>query len=193
MKAVSVEAATEILRNGGVVLAPTETVVGLVAAERGLRRLSEIKHRDPEKPIALLCATREEAFQMIPYVSALAEKLADRYWPGPLTLVMRKEDGGTIGVRVSDHEVIGRLLGSYGGPLYATSANLAGEPAPAAIEEVDPRIVEAVDAIVEGEIGAGEASAVVDLSDSEARLLRANAVLDETELRRIAGETRENV
>lgn len=193
MKAVSVEAAAEILREGGVVLAPTETVVGLVAAEHGRRRLSEVKHRDPEKPIALLCATREEAFQMVPYIPALAEKLAERYWPGPLTLVMRKKGGGTIGVRVPDHGVIGGLLGSYGGPLYATSANLAGEPAPAAVEEVDPRIVEAVDAIVEGETGAGEASAVVDLADSEARLLRANEVLDETELRRIAGETRENV
>ena len=131
MKTSSVKTAAEVLRKSGVVLVPTETVVGLAAAEPGRRRLSEIKHRDPEKPIALLCATREEAFGMVPRVPALAGKLAERYWPGPLTLVLRDAAGGTIGVRVPDHAVVAALLAAYGGPLYATSANPAGEPPPA--------------------------------------------------------------
>lgn len=193
MRTIPAGAAANLLREGGVILAPTETVVGLVAAHSGLQRLSEIKHRDPTKPIALLCATPKEAFEMASKVPVLAEKLAERYWPGPLTLVLSGAKGETIGVRVPDHEIIGELLAAYRGPLYATSANLAGEPAPASVEEVDPRVAGAVDAVIEGETGAGEASAVVDLSGPKARLLRPNEILTENDLARLIEETSESV
>ncbi len=192
MKTVSVGLAADILRGGGVVLAPTETVVGLVAAEPGRRRLSGIKHRDPGKPIALLCATPEEAFRMSSEVPHLARKLAELYWPGPLTLVLDSAGGGTIGVRVPDHEVISRLLAACGEPLYATSANLAGNTPPAALDQVDPRILEYVDATVAGEdageTSAGEASAVVDLSNGRTTLLRPNSLLTEDKLSSLSGE-----
>lgn len=193
MKPVSTCEAADVLRQGGVILTPTETVVGLVASQRGLRRLSEIKHRDPEKPIALLCATEKEAFEIASGVPAIAEKLAELYWPGSLTLVLRGVGGGTIGVRVPDHEVVVELLAAYGGPLYATSANLASESPPAALEEVDPRVAELVDAVVEGETGGGEASAVVDLSGDKAQLLRSNRILSEDELLRLVRETKEKI
>ena len=193
MKPASTNEAANVLRDGGVVLAPTETVVGLLAAGSGLRRLSGIKHRDPEKPIALLCGTSREAFEMASEVPAVAEKLAKRYWPGPLTLVLPKTGGGTIGVRVPDHETVAGLLTVVGEPLYATSANLAGEPAPARLEDVDPRITGAVDAIIGGKTGAGEASAVVDLSAAEPRLLRASEMLTEEDLLRLTGEARNSI
>lgn len=193
MKTVQITGAANILRSGGAVLVPTETVVGLVAAESGSGRLSEIKRRNPQKPIALLCATRDEAFGMASEVSAVAKRLAERHWPGPLTLVLRRAGGGTIGLRVPDHEVVVELLRSYGGPLYATSANPAGEPPPAALEEVDPSILEIVDAAVEGESGAGEASAVVDLSGDEPLLLRANSRITQEELLRLSSEMGGNI
>lgn len=193
MKPVSVKEAADVLREGGVILAPTETVVGLISAESGLKRLAKIKHRDPEKPIALLCATKKDAFAMVSEVPVVAEKLAERYWPGPLTLVLRQAAGGTIGVRVPDHEIISELLDAYGGPLYATSANLAGEPAPTTLQDVDPRVVNAADASIEGGTGAGEASAVVDLSGNEARLLRANELISKDELLRLVGKTGKKV
>jgi len=80
------------------------------------------------------------------------------------------------------------VLEAYGGPLYATSANLAGEPAPPGLEEVDPLVVEAVDVIVESGSGSGEASAVVDLSGGRVRLLRATESLSEDELARLAAD-----
>lgn len=193
MKTVSVNEAADVLRRGGIALVPTETVVGLVAAKRGLQRLSEIKGRDPQKPIALLCATVEEASELASEFPSVARELARRYWPGPLTLVLRAAGSGTIGVRVPDHEVVRELLAAYGGPLYATSANLAGEQPPASLKEVDPYLASSVDAIVGGETGAGEASAVVDLSGDRARLLRSNQMLTEDKLLRLIEEDQESV
>ncbi len=176
--------AAAVLRNGGVVLAPTETVVGLVASE--VRRLNEVKGSDPGKPLALLCASAEEAFSFAIDVPPLARALAEAHWPGPVTLVLNRDGGGTVGVRVPGGVVVD-VLRAYGGPLYATSANLSGRPAPRAIGEVDGRVLADVDLVLEGEPGSGEASAVVDLSGGEARLLRATAALTGERLRKMAG------
>jgi L-threonylcarbamoyladenylate synthase len=145
MRTVAPGEAIAALKAGKVALVPTETVVGLVATEPGLQRIREIKGREANKPIALLCASAEEAFGLAANVPPLAEQLADIYWPGPLTLVLDLPSGGTIGVRVPAGRAVRGLLESYGGPLYATSANISGEPAPAALDEVDPRVLEAVE------------------------------------------------
>ena len=181
-KTFSPAEAAEALRDGKVALVPTETVVGLVAAESGLRRIWEIKGRDPGKPVALLCASAEQAFALAASVPPLARGLAEFYWPGPLTLVLDHPGGSTVGVRVPAGPVVREVLAAFGEPLYATSANLSGEPAPKGLEEVDQRVSEEVDLTVEGESGSGEASAVVDLSGGRVRLLRASADLTEDRL-----------
>jgi L-threonylcarbamoyladenylate synthase len=89
-------------------------------------------------------------------------------------------------VRVPAGPVVRAVLAAYGEPLYATSANLAGEPPPKALSEVDPRVSESVELAVEGESGSGEASAVVDLSGGRVRLLRATEELSEETLARFA-------
>ena len=188
MKTVPPKEAAALLREGFVALVPTETVVGLVAARSGLEKLWEIKGRDPNKPIALLCASAEEAFAMAVNVPPLAEKLAATFWPGPLTLVLDASGGGTVGVRVSHHPAVAALLTAHRAPIYATSANLAGNPAPRALDDVDPRVAATVDFAVEGYPGDGEASAVVDLSEGKIALLRPGPGLDEATLRRLAGE-----
>ena len=186
MKIVSPMEAAEALRAGKAALVPTETVVGLVAAERGLDRIHEIKGRDPDKPVALLCSSSEEAFALAANVPPPAKRLAEAYWPGPLTLVLDRLAGGTVGVRVPAGPVVRAVLAAYGEPLYATSANLAGKPPPKALSEVDPRVSESVELAVEGESGSGEASAVVDLSGGRVRLLRATEELSEETLARFA-------
>jgi L-threonylcarbamoyladenylate synthase len=188
MRTVSPHEAVAALRAGNVALIPTETVVGLVAAEPGLPRIREIKGREADKPIALLCASAEEAFGLAANVPPLAGQLAELYWPGPLTLVLDLPSGGTIGVRVPAGRAVRDLLESYGGPLYATSANLSGEPARAAPDDVDPQVLEAVDIVVEGERGSGEASAVVDLSGDNVRLVRATRELSTQRLACLASE-----
>jgi L-threonylcarbamoyladenylate synthase len=186
MRTVSSRDAVATLRAGNVVLVPTETVVGLVAAEQGLPRIREIKGRDANKPIALLCTSADEAFGLAANVPSLARDLAELYWPGPLTLVLDLPSGETIGVRVPAGKAVRDLLEAYGAPLYATSANLSGQPARAALDEVDPRVLEAVDIIVRGERGTGEASAVVDVSGGNVRLVRATGELSTQRLARLA-------
>jgi L-threonylcarbamoyladenylate synthase len=187
--AVSPREAARVLRAGKVALVPTETVVGLVAAESGLARIRDIKGRDADKPIALLCASPEEAFALASSVPPLALRLASLYWPGPLTLVLDHTSGGTVGVRVPADSAVRAVLAAYGEPLYATSANPSGEPAPKGLEEVDPRTSEAVDLIVDGEPGSGEASAVVDLSNGRVQLLRATEDLSAERLAELVAET----
>jgi L-threonylcarbamoyladenylate synthase len=187
MKTVSPHEAVTTLRAGSVALVPTETVVGLVATEPGLPRIREIKGREANKPIALLCASAEEAFKLTTAnVPPLAQHLAELYWPGPLTLVLDLPAGGTIGVRVPAGRAVRDLLEAYGAPLYATSANLSGEPAAAAPDDVDPQVLESVDIVVSGEKGTGEASAVVDLSKGNVRLVRATKELSTQNLARLA-------
>jgi len=188
MRAVSPREAAEVLRAGKVALVPTETVVGLVAAESGLARVREIKGREAEKPIALLYASAEEALELAENVPPIATKLADLYWPGPLTMVLDLPSGGTIGVRVPAGRAVRELLATFGGPLYATSANLSGERDAESVEAVDRRVLEAVDVVVEGEPGSGEASAVVDLSGGKVRLLRATRGLTAEKLAGLAAE-----
>jgi L-threonylcarbamoyladenylate synthase len=185
MKTLPAHGAVRALEAGEVALVPTETVVGLVAAESGLARVREIKGRDAGKPIALLCLSAEEAFGLVDNVPQLATKLADIYWPGPLTLVLDLPDGQTLGMRVPAGSAVRELLAAYGGPLYATSANLSGEPAPKGLDGVDPRVLEAVDLVVEGDPGSGAASAVVDLSGGKVRLLRADGELSTQKLARL--------
>lgn len=186
MRTASPQEAVAALKSGKVALVPTETVVGLVAAESGLSRVREIKVRDADKPIALLCISAEEAFELAENVPPLARRLADLYWPGPLTLILDLQHGGTVGLRVPAGGAVRELLAAYDGPLYATSANLSGQPAMAAPEEVDPRVLDAVDVIVEGASGSGEASAVVDLSGGNVRLVRADGQLSIQKLKNLA-------
>jgi L-threonylcarbamoyladenylate synthase len=186
MRYVSTPEAGGLLREGRVGLVPTETVVGLVAGKAGLPRLFEIKGRDPDKPIAVLCGGTEDALALGRNVPPLALSLANRFWPGPLTLVLDAEGGGTVGVRVPAHPVTWAVLASYGGPVYATSANPSGGRAPRALEEVDPALSATVDFAIRGEPGSGEASAVVDLSGGESRLLRPTGDFTEEMLYRMA-------
>jgi len=186
VRCVSAALAGELLSEGKVGLVPTETVVGLVAGEAGLPRLFEVKGRDPGKPIAMLCGSVRDALALAREPSPLARTLADHFWPGPLTLVLEARGGGTVGVRVPAHPVTRAVLASYGEPFYATSANPSGGKDPRSLEEVDPLISATADFAVSGEPGSGEASAVVDLSGDNVRLLRPTRSLSEAELTRVA-------
>lgn len=178
--------AVRALRDGGVVLVPTETVVGLVCAEEGLPKIYDIKGRDANKPVALLCRDADEAFALAREVPDVARSLAARFWPGPLTVVLKsRQSSMSIGLRVP-LGTVKKLLEACGGPLYGTSANISGEVPAESLGGVDSRIVGLVDVVVEGEGGGGEASAVVDLSREEPRLIRESAALTEKQLREIS-------
>ncbi len=177
--------AAETLRRGGVVVMPTETVYGLACNAldpEAVRRVFEVKGRPSENPLIVHCASVEDARRVCAEWPPLAEKLARRFWPGPLTMVLPKAahvpletTGGldTVAVRVPDHEVALDLIGKAGLPLAAPSANLFMGLSPTRVEDLDPAILVDVDEVIDGgPCRVGLESTVLDLSQGEPRILR---------------------
>lgn len=154
--------AAATLRKGGLIAFPTETYYGLAVDpfnESALHRLFDIKQRPSVKPVLLLVSARGRIAEVADGIPVVAERLMDRYWPGPLTMVFsaRSElpatltgDTGTIGVRVSSNPVANSLLHIFGGPLTATSANRSGEDAARTETEVRKIFGRDIDMILPG-------------------------------------------
>jgi tRNA threonylcarbamoyl adenosine modification protein (Sua5/YciO/YrdC/YwlC family) len=179
--------AVALLRRGGVVGIPTDTVYGIGADpfdEIAVTRLYEIKGRDEAKAIAILAADVTQA-EAVARLSGPARELAERYWPGPLTLVLPRAAGAprslgdperdTVGVRVPGHPVALGLLRAAG-PLSVTSANRSGEPPVSGSDEAVETLGDLVDLYLPGRSGGGEASTVVDVTGAELRVLRQGPV-----------------
>ncbi len=191
--------AAQILAGGGIVVYPTETLYGLGAAAgnaAALQRLVDLKGREPTKAIAVLVADVQMLGMLVTEIPPLADALIHRFWPGPLTIVLRARPtvssvltggGDGIGVRLSSHPMATALVRSLGQPLTAPSANPAGQPPPRRIEVARAYFDARVDFYLDGGSLAGEpASTVVDLR-SGLRLLRHGAVGAEV-LRSVAGD-----
>ena len=155
------------VRNGGVIAYPTEGVWGLGCDPRNesaVMRLLALKQREVEKGLILIAADES---QLAPFIDMAALDTTQRAavrasWPGPHTWIVPASPAAPrwvtgahagIAVRVSAHPAVVALCDAYGGALVSTSANRAGEPAAQAIAQLDPRIVEGVDAVLEGETG----------------------------------------
>jgi L-threonylcarbamoyladenylate synthase len=186
----SVAEAAAALRAGELVVFPTETFYAIGAdpmQANALTSILQVKGREPDKTIALIAANAASAFAIAREIPTQARLLAERFWPGPLTLVLpARQDlnetligpGGGIGVRVSPHPTAYVLALAAGGLLTATSANLSGEP-PArtlmqAREALGARIKVYLDG---GTLGSDAPSTVVDFSaDGGFRILRAGVI-----------------
>jgi len=180
--------AVDVLRQGGVVALPTDTVYGLVAvaADRAaVDRVYEIKARDPAQPLPLFVADLKQA-NIVAELNDSARALAAKFWPGPLTVVVRKRPAyetraaagsDTVGLRVPADPFL-RAAARQLGPLTGTSANLAGRPECRTAAEVRAQLGDAVDLIVDAPVAAiGAPSTVVDCTDpARVRILREGAV-----------------
>jgi L-threonylcarbamoyladenylate synthase len=181
--------AVGVLRAGGLVAMPTDTVYGVgvaMSAEDGLKRLFAAKDRPFDRAIVLLVADLEQAGS-VGVLSPAARALASRFWPGGLTLVLAQVPGAglptdltaglsTIGVRVPDHESPRELARALG-PLPVTSANISGQPTPGDAEGVMAQLGALIDLILDGgPTRGGVPSTVVDCSGDLARILRVGAI-----------------
>lgn len=179
--------AAELLRRGELVAFPTDTVYGVGGAwEQGgvLERIFALKRRPPEKRVPILVESLAQAVSTGWSEDERAELLAGRFWPGPLTLVLAPPPGArhaheTRAFRAPDHPVTLDLIRASG-PVYATSANISGEPD--TLEAVDVLVAfatsaDALSAVIDGgRVPGGVASTVVDLSVTPARVLREGPV-----------------
>lgn len=177
------------LRAGELVVYPTETVYGLGADpffEAALERMFAAKGRGAEKTVALIASDSASAFALARVVSPVAQRLADAFWPGPLTLVLPARanlpagivgPGGGVGVRVSPHPVARALARGLGHPLTATSANLAGSPPARTLAEARRALGAKVKVFLEGgTLSAAAPSTLVAIEDDTWRLIRAGAI-----------------
>jgi len=167
------------LRRGELVIVPTETVYGLAADHQNplaLEKLFEAKGRPRDKPIALLAATFGDLERQGAQWPPAARRLAARFWPGPLTLVL-DSPAGRLGFRVPDHPVMLALLHAWGRVLAVTSANRSGAPpaltAAAALEALATFVALALDA---GPATGGVPSTVVKVTGTQLEILRGGAI-----------------
>ncbi len=172
-----------LLRRGGLVAFPTETVYGLGANARdpdAVHRLRQVKGRPPEKPLTLHLASSEDVGQYVEEVPRIARLLMERYWPGPLTIVFPGNAGTGVGVRVPASEVAQELIRQVGAPLVAPSANPHGREPATDAEAVRAYFDGAIDAVVDaGPSVIKQASAVVQVDAGGYRLLREGMITHE--------------
>ncbi|MGC8516921.1 MAG: L-threonylcarbamoyladenylate synthase [Steroidobacteraceae bacterium] len=179
------QAALDALRAGELVAFPTETVYGLGADARNpaaVRRIFAVKGRPANHPVIVHLQSLRELSGWVRSVPPAAERLAERFWPGPLTLVLPRSlqvddcvTGGqdTVAVRVPAHPVAQQLLGAFGGGIAAPSANRYGRVSPTRAEHVREELGTAVTVVLDGgECPIGLESTIVAFQDGRARLLR---------------------
>jgi L-threonylcarbamoyladenylate synthase len=168
--------AAQLVRGGGVVAFPTDTVYGLGASaddEVAQKRIYWIKGRPVGLPLILMVAA-ESQLEGLVHVDSRAEAMMRKWWPGPLTLILYAIGGGTLGVRIPKHKVALDLL-RHAGPMMTTSANIHGrDPAMTAAEAAElPGLMAVLDG---GAAPGGTASSVLDLTGPEPHVLREGAI-----------------
>ncbi|MCQ2736798.1 MAG: threonylcarbamoyl-AMP synthase [bacterium] len=181
----SVQRAAELLRKGGIVAFPTETVYGLgcdFLNEDAVRRIFEAKERSFSKPLALHAADFASVQQYMKNLPEDIKALASKYLPGPLMIIAEKTDkvpdfvtGGIkkVGVRIPSCDAFSALAKAFGKPIAATSANKSGAPAPSCSSQVIAALDGMIDAVLVDDSGtAGVASTILDVSSRPLRVLR---------------------
>jgi len=197
---VEIETAVQALRDGELVAFPTETVYGLGANAQNpaaVRRIFEVKERPPDHPVIVHLDSPRYLHRWVREVPDSAGRLADAFWPGPLTMVMRRAanvhdviTGGqdTIAIRVPAHPMAQQLLTAFGGGIAAPSANRYGRLSPTRAEHVREEFGESVRVILDGgECQLGLESTIVAFEDGSVRLLRPGSVTA-AQIRSVVGE-----
>lgn len=175
--------AADVLAGGGLVIIPTETVYGIAANalnKKALDKLYKIKERLKDKPFSMIIAQRHKVEEFARDIPIAAYKLMHKFWPGPLTIILKAVKQGKVGLRMPDNQVALEIISQSGVPVACPSANLAGKPAPVnfaqALKDLDGLVDLAIDA---GDAKLGRESTIVDLSVEPLQIARSGAIKDE--------------
>ena len=183
--------AAEIIKTGGLVAVPTETVYGLAGNgldEEAVKQIYEVKGRPQVKPLSLMVPGAEAMDRYCEDVPQGARLLAERFWPGPLTIVLKAKDfipsivlagGDTVGLRCPDHPMTLELLKKAGVPFAAPSANPSGEESPKTAQKVWDYFSGRIEGIIDGgECGIGRESTIISMAQKPYRILRQGALAE---------------
>jgi len=192
--------AANIIKNGGVVAFPTETVYGLGADTlnpEAVMKVFKAKNRPPDDPLIVHVAKKEDVYRLARSVPKIAERLMDQFWPGPLTLVLKRSNlvpsitvAGldTVGIRMPNNKVALSLIRESMTPISAPSANLFGKPSPTTAEHVINDLAGRIDAVLDaGPTKIGVESTVIDMTTPIPQVLRPGGTSYE-ELKSVLGK-----
>ena len=184
--------AGDVLREGGIVAFPTDTVYGLGAVytdRDAVRKIFEAKGRDEKKPLSILVSDIMQVGRVTDDISNDALKLMVAFWPGALTLIMEKNEtvpdevsagGNTVGVRMPESECARMVIAYAGYPLAAPSANLSGRRSSVTAADVREDLDGKIDMVIDGgECSIGISSTVLDLTGDEPKILREGVITAE--------------
>jgi L-threonylcarbamoyladenylate synthase len=180
-----IQRAVTLIRRGGIIAFPTRCLYGLGADAfnaAAVDRVFQLKQRPPQKPILILIDRRIQLERLVSHVSKAASGIMDQFWPGRVTLVFEAADtvphyltagSGKIGIRLPGHPVAAALIESLESPLTGTSANLSGKPGCRCMDDLDPQLVQQLEAVLDaGVLKGGTGSTVVDVTGDIPRVLR---------------------
>jgi L-threonylcarbamoyladenylate synthase len=169
--------AVGVLRRGGVIIFPTDTVYGIGCIwdnSAAIARIRNIKSSMQDFPILIANISQAHA---IAKISPQALVLINKYWPGGLTILVKsRKDDKKVGIRMPASDTVKFLIENLGSPIIGTSANFHGQGAPTKSEDIEPRLIKLVDFVVKGECEKGKESTVIDTTLSPAKILRRGAV-----------------
>ena len=180
--------AAAVVKDGGLIIFPTDTVYGLGASifnPAAVERIFTVKGRRFEKGLIVMLADLDQLPSVCAPVPAYAERFMERFWPGPLTLLLPARDSlgarvavdGKVGVRIPDNRLVRDLIRRAGGPLATTSANISGAPSPVGAGQAREQLGGAVDLIIDGGLCAfGIESTVADVGRKSLTVVREGAV-----------------
>lgn len=194
IRQIQIDQAVDCLKQGGLVGMPTETVYGLAADasnDAAVRKIFAAKGRPADHPLIVHIASAKDLTHWAIDIPDYALTLAEQYWPGPMTLILKKQahvldsiTGGqdTVGLRVPNHAVAQQLLKAFGGGLAAPSANKFGHISPTSAEHVHKHLSDVVDIILDGgHCGIGIESTIIDCTGASPRILRPGIITIETD------------
>jgi L-threonylcarbamoyladenylate synthase len=191
-----IKKAAEIIKSGGVVAFPTETVYGLGANaydEQAVKKIFELKGRPQDNPLIVHISKKQDVYIVAREVSEKAKVLIREFWPGPLTLVLPKNPSipdivtaglDTVAVRMPDHPIALKLIRLSGVPIAAPSANISGKPSATQPKHIKKYFGEKV-FLIEGKVKIGIESTVLDLTEDVPKILRPGAITKEMIERKI--------
>ena len=171
----AVNEAVKIIKNGGVVICPTDTVYGFLADagnKKAVSRIFKIKKRQKAKPLPVFVKDIEMA-KNIAFIDNKQEKILEKHWPGKTTFVLKKKNKGTIALRIPKYKFLNDLLKKINKPLTQTSVNISGQPALNNIKEIINQFGDKVDLIIDaGNLPKRKPSSIIDLTKNKIILLR---------------------